>query len=226
MKRTALYGMFSGLFFLGIAGVLIASDADEFPELAERLEKESAEQLEAAERIEQKTKEGGKREGRPSRDIEAHQLEERLKNLRAKEQEMSEGNAPEQELAEVHQQILNTELEIKKIHSHHIEPGKHHPELHEQAEKLEIATRRIQHMRVAAENLKMAELHDFAHQVMQQAEAMERDVHDARQRLAAAMHEGQERHRENGPDVVRELRGEIERLRAEVKELSQKVEKR
>jgi predicted nucleic acid-binding Zn-ribbon protein len=81
-------------------------------------------------------------------------------------------------------------------------------------------------MRVAAQNLKMAEMHDVAHKIMEQAEAMERDVQEAKQRLAEAMHEGQERHGEHGPDVVRELKKEIERLRAEVKELSQKVEKR
>jgi hypothetical protein len=81
-------------------------------------------------------------------------------------------------------------------------------------------------MRVAAQNLQMAEMHDVAHKIMEQAEAMERDVQNAKRQLEAEMHRGHERHGEHGPDVVHELKQEIERLRAEVKELSQKVEKR
>jgi DNA repair exonuclease SbcCD ATPase subunit len=244
MQRTTLSGMLFG-FFLCLAGVLVASEGDELREKAKglqqkasalaeqgnkdeagRLEKESTKLLEAAERMEQKTKGRGEKGHRPGIDKEVHQLKERLHDLLAKEQKMRDGNAPEQELAEVREQISNTERELKKIHSHHGEPSKHRPELREQAEKLEIASRRIHHMRVAAQNLKMAEMHDVAHKIMEQAEAMERDVQEAKQRLAEAMHEGQERHGEHGPDVVRELKKEIERLRAEVKELSQKVEKR
>jgi polyhydroxyalkanoate synthesis regulator phasin len=89
---------------------------------------------------------------------------------------------------------------------------------------LEAATRRIHHLRVAAQNLKMAEAHELAHEIMKKAESMERDVQERKKRLAAEIqkaHGG-----EHGPDVVRELRAEIERLRAEVKELRQKVEKR
>ncbi len=72
----------------------------------------------------------------------------------------------------------------------------------------------------------MAEMHDLAHKLMEQAEEMERDVQEAKQRLSAEMHKRQERHGDHGPDVVRELKEEVQRLRAEVKELSQKVEKR
>lgn len=91
-----------------------------------------------------------------------------------------------------------------------------------------MAGRRIHHLRVAAKNLKMAEMHDLAHKLMEQAEEMEGDVQEAKKRLAAKMHKGHERHEDHrhGPDVVRELKAEIERLRAEVRELSQKVEKR
>ena len=70
----------------------------------------------------------------------------------------------------------------------------------------------------------MAEAHDLAHQLMEKAEAMEHEVQEGKKRLAAKMqkaHGG-----EHGPDVVRVLKEEIERLRAEVKELRQKVEKR
>jgi hypothetical protein len=95
-----------------------------------------------------------------------------------------------------------------------------------QVEKLEVASRRIHHIRVAAENLKMAEMHDLARQLMEKAEVMEREVQEAKQRLAAEMHEAHVHRAEELPDVVRELRAEIERLRADVKELRQKIEKR
>ena len=53
---------------------------------------------------------------------------------------------------------------------------------------------------------------------------MERDVQAARQRLAAGMRPASPQPSVNLPDTLRELRGEIERLRAEVKELSKKVD--
>jgi len=81
-------------------------------------------------------------------------------------------------------------------------------------------------MRVSAQNLKIAEAHDLAHQLMKKAKAMERDLQVGKQRLAAAMQEVQSHQGEQMPDIVRELRAEIERLQVEVKELSQKGEKR
>ena len=81
-------------------------------------------------------------------------------------------------------------------------------------------------MRVSAQNLKIAEAHDLAHQLMKKAKAMERDLQVGKQRLAAAMQEVQSHQGEQMPDSVRELRAEIERLQVEVKELSQKGEKR
>jgi DNA repair exonuclease SbcCD ATPase subunit len=162
--------------------------------------------------------------GEPGIDKEVRHLKERLQDLLAKEKKMREANAPEKELAAVREQIAGTERELHTIHAHHAGHGKLPPEFHAQAEKLEAASRRIHHLRVAAENLKMAEAHDLAHQLMEKAEAMEREVQEGKKRLAAEMqkvHGG-----EHGPDVVRELKEEIERLRAEVKELRQKVEKR
>jgi len=176
--------------------------------------------------MESKAKGRSEKGDRPGIDKEVHRLKERLQDLRAKEQKMREANAPEQELAEVREQISGMERELKMIHARHAGHGEPPPEFRAQAEKLEIAGRRIHHLRVAAENLKMAEMHDLAHKLMEQAEAMERDVHEAKQRLAAEMHKGHERHGEHGSDVARELKEEIQRLRAEVKELRQKFEQR
>jgi DNA repair exonuclease SbcCD ATPase subunit len=245
MQRTTLSGMILGLSLFLFSGLLVGSEVDELRERskalkkkasilseqgkqedAQRLEQESVKLREAAERMEQKANGRAENEERPGIDKVVHQLKERLQDLRAQEQKMREGKAPEQELAEVREQISGTERQLKQIHARQSEPGELRPEFREQAEKLQIASRRIHHMRVAAQNLQMAEMHDVAHKIMEQAEAMERDVQNAKRQLEAEMHRGHERHGEHGPDVVHELKQEIERLRAEVKELSQKVEKR
>ena len=239
MQRTTLSGMILGLLVFCCGGVLFASEANELRERAkairkkasisaeqgksdqaERLERESAELLEAAVRMELKNKGSGE----PGIDKEVRHLKDRLQDLLAKEKKLREANAPENELAEVRGQIAATERELQAIHAHHAGKGKIPPEFHAQVEKFEAASRRIHHLRVAAENLKMAEAHDLAHQLMEKAEAMEREVQEGKRRLAAEI---QKVHgREHGPDVVRELKEEVERLRAEVKELRQKVENR
>ena len=239
MQRTTLSGMIVSLLLFCCGGVLLGSDADELrerakalqkkasisaeqgkPDQAERLERESADLLEAAERLDLKAKGSGE----PGIDKEVRHLKDRLQDLRAKEQKMREANAPEKELAEVRQQVAGTDRELHLIHAHHAGKGKLPPDFHAQAEKIAAASRRIHHLRVAAQNLKMADAHDLAHQLREKAEAMEREVQEGKQRLAAEIqqvHGG-----EHGPVVVRDLKEEIERLRAEVKELRQKVEKR
>jgi DNA repair exonuclease SbcCD ATPase subunit len=242
MQRTTLSGMIFGLLLL-CGGVLFASEADELrerakamrkeasviaergnKEQAEQLEKESVKLLEAAERMELKAKGQEEKGDRPGIDKEIRHLKERLQDLLANEKKMREAKAPEKELAEVREQIAVTERELHSIHAHHAGKGKLPPKFHAQAEKLEAASRRIHHLRVAAESLKMAEAHDLAHQLTEKAEAMEREFQEGKKRLAAEL---QKAHgAEHGPDVVRQLKEEIERLRAEVKELRQKVEKR
>jgi DNA repair exonuclease SbcCD ATPase subunit len=235
--------MILGILLICRGGVLLASEADELREhaqalrkkasisaeqgnneQAERLERESAKLLEAAERLELKAKGGGDRGDRPGIDKAVHHLNERLHDLRAKEQKLRETKASEKEVAEVREQIAGTERELRQIPAYDAGHGGLVPAFRAQVERLEIAGRRIHHLRVAAENLKKAEMHDLAHKLMEQAEAMERDVHEARQRLAAEMHKGQAHHGEHGPDEMRELKDEIQRLRAEVRELRQKVE--
>ena len=98
------------------------------------------------------------------------------------------------------------------------------PEYRPQAERLEAVARRIHHIRVAAENLKLAEAHDLAHQLMEKAEGMERELREGKQRLAAEMQKLQGV--KDGPEIVRDLRAENERLRSEINELRQKVENR
>jgi DNA repair exonuclease SbcCD ATPase subunit len=193
-------------------------------EQAERLEKESAKLLEAAERMGRKDKERGEKRDRPDIDKEVRYLKDRLNDLTAKERKMKEAQAPKQELAEVREQISGTERELHMIHLRHAGKAELPPEYRPQAERLEAVARRIHHIRVAAENLKLAEAHDLAHQLMEKAEVMERELQDGKQRLAAEMQKLQGVN--DGPEIVRDLRAENERLRSEIKELRQKVENR
>jgi hypothetical protein len=245
MQRTTLSATFLGFLLFCCGGILLASDADELRERAnalrkkaevvaeqgnkdraERLEQESMELMEAAERMELKAKGRGDKGDRSGIDMKVQRLKERLQDLLAKDRRMREANAPEQELAVVREQISGTKGELfEQIHAH-FEQGELHPEFRAQAEKLEVASRHIHHLRVAAENLKLAEEHELAHKLMEKVEAMEQDVQQAKKRLVVEMHEAYERQGDEGPDVVRELRAEIDRLRAEVKELSRKVERR
>ena len=199
MQRTMLSGVIAGLLMLP-GGVMPGSETDE--------------------RFDLKTGVSGE----PRVDREVRYLKERLQDLLAKEKAMREADAPENELSEVREQIAGTERELHAIHAHHPGHSRLPAEFQAQAEKLAVATRRIHHIRVAAENLKIAEAHDLAHQLMEKAEAMEREVQEGKKRLASEMqksHDG-----EHEPNGVRELKEEMERLRAEVRELRQAIEKR
>jgi len=250
MQRIALSEMILSLSLFCYSGVLMASEADELREKAkamrkeasaliekgdreqaEKLEKNSVKILEAAERMELKGKERREQRDRPDIDKEVRHLKERLNDLVVKERKMGEAQAPKQELpkvrekvAGVREQVAGIERELNAIHSQHADKAELPPEFRPQAEKLEAVARRIHHMRVAAENLKMAEAHDFAHQLMEKSEGMEREYQAGKQRLAAEMH----KHfgGNDGLAIGRDLRVENERLRAEVKELRQMFEKR
>jgi hypothetical protein len=165
---------------------------------------------------------------------EADELRERAKSLRKEASSMPE--RAEQESRKLLAAADQLELQAKKreesadrpsfnaSHEHRDGQPELRPEFRAQIEKLEVATRRIHHLRVAAENLERAEVHDVAHKIMKEADAMERDVQEVKKHLAAQIQKSQGG--EHGPNVVRELRAEIEKLRAEVKDLRRQVEDR
>lgn len=233
MQRTVLSGLMLGLFVSCFNHVLVASEADELRERAkamrkeaEHLQRESAEMMEAAERMGPTANQRGDGEDHPGSETEVRRLKERLQDLLAQEREIREkARVPSPELDKVRRQIAGVERELDQVRSRHAEPTER-SEIRAQFEKLEIAGRHIHQMRVAAEHLKAAEQHDLAHEVMKKAEAMERDVHAAKERIAAEIHEAHGHREFQSPNVVLELREEIERLRAEVKELSKRVESR
>lgn len=96
--------------------------------------------------------------------------------------------------------------------------------LRPQSEKLEMATQRIHHLRVAAEHLKLAEAHDLAHQLMEKAELMEREIQDEKRRLLEEIQK--QRRAPERMEVEQDLRAEVAKLRAEVKELRAKLSNR
>lgn len=243
MRSTTLAGMVLGILLVSGLGMLIASEADELrerakavrkeasvmaergnKEQAERLEKESVELMQAAQKLESRTKGRGEKADRTDIEKAMQNLHERLCDLHAQERKLKESKASEKELAEVHERIAQTERELHAIHKHHAGQAEQHPVLRGHAEQLEAASRRIHHLRTAAEHLKHAEAHELAHQVQEQANSMERDVQAAKARLLEEHHRATKG--EHGPDALQELRAEVERLRAEVKELRQHSEKR
>ena len=238
MMRTFLKGLTIALLLVG-ATTLRASAQDELREkaramqkeaaalaergrgdAAERLSREATELIEEAERQEIRAREKGPR---PEIEREIGHLKGRLQDLLAKEGELRERDAPEPERAEVREQIAGTERELVALRER-IGGGKPRPEFEAQARKIEEAARRIHHIRVAAENLKAAEVHDLAMKLMEKAEIMERDLREAKERLAGEMD------RRGKPDPrdaeIRELREQNERLRGEIRELRQNLERR
>jgi hypothetical protein len=237
MRLSFLMGLMLGVMLACCGGVLVASEIDELRarakvlhseaslltdhgdmERAAKLKKEAVNLLEEAQRLELEGK------GLEKNDKQARHLKEHLQNLLAMERKLTNAEASDKELGEVREQIAGTERKLDSLRARKNSTARFPPEVRLQVEKLEAATRRIHHFRVAAENLRLAEAHDLARELIEKAQEMERDVNEAKAHLAMQM---QNRHGgEQGPDMVRELRTEIERLRAEVKELRQQVDNR
>jgi len=193
---------------------------------AQQIEKESTKLLEMAERLESKSN------GRPEKqlgfgiDKETLHFKDRLQDLLNKERIMRDEHASESELMKVRGKIADIERALQKIQDQRAERGEHRPEFRAQIEKLERVGQRLHHLRVAAENLKLAEEHDLAHKLMAKAEDIERDLHAAKLRLAAELHADSEHHGADRPDLVVKLKEENERLKAELRDLKQNADKR
>lgn len=238
-----------GLSLLACASVVNADDLRELKErivaakqeAAELRERGEVEAAEAAEReIEEltmhakrvfkeqqsqgdnakKSKEGD--QARP----EVNKLRKRLHELfvAMKDAERREGNDDERH--ELGEQIRRTERELEEIAERvTLESRKDiPPHLRERTEHIEMIARRMQHVRVAAENLKAAEMHDMAHELMERAEEMEREIHHAKAELAHEMESGKEQHEPGDRGEIQELRAENQRLRDEMNELREAIE--
>jgi hypothetical protein len=193
---------------------------------ADLLLQESKFLMQKADQINAANKDQQKHElyGNPSQDEHVRHIKEHINELVIQQKKLKREGAPEPRLQEILAMIEAKENEMRMIRSHHNDKPNIPPAFHPQAEKLETFARRIHHMRVAAENLKLAEAHDMAHQIMEKAEIMERELHEGKKRLAAEINNSH--HKQEGLDIMRDLRAELEQLRHEVKELRQQVEKR
>jgi DNA repair exonuclease SbcCD ATPase subunit len=150
-------------------------------------------------------------------------LKERLQELRAAREKAEAANAPEREIRELREQISGTERKFAELMKRHQKPEIPAPH-RERVEELEQAARRIRHVRMAAENLKAAEMHDMASELMNHAEAMEKDLHAAKEELAHAMNASKKAHRSDVGDEIQQLRNENEHLRAELNGLRKAVD--
>ncbi|MDE2509035.1 MAG: hypothetical protein KGM43_17655 [Planctomycetota bacterium] len=166
------------------------------------------------------------RQAQPNPDLERElgQLKERLHDLLARQKKLSEADALERERAEVRERIAGTERELHAVSERLDTLRRPRPDFEAQVRRIEEAARRIHHIRVAAENLKAAEVHDLAMKLMEKAELMERDLREAKERLAEEMH----RPGDHDPRTaeIQELRRRNERLQAEIRELRQNPERR
>lgn len=243
MRRFALPGSLIALSLMCTHVTTLASDIDELRQKAkamreeamqlakagneresESLLKESQLLMEKAEHISQANKGEKKRKDNPAQEEHVRHLKEHLNELLSRQKRLKQEGAPEPEQQEIRAMIEAKENELRMVRAHQNAKPDIPPAFHPQAEKLEILARRMHHIRVAAENLKLAEAHDMAHQLMEKAEIMERELHEGKQRLAAEINNSH--HKQESLDIVRDLRAELEQLRREVKELRQQVEKR
>lgn len=149
-------------------------------------------------------------------------LRERLLDLRDAREQAEARKAPEQELNEIRVKISQTERKLAHLMEIPHSPQKIPPQFQAQAEKLGHAARRLQHVRVAAENLKAAEMHDMAHELMKKAESMEHDIQVAKVELAKMMHDAESKDPEPKGEL-QQLRSENEALRREMKELREVI---
>ena len=238
MMRTISKALTIALL-LGGATVLRASQHDELRDKARAFQKAAAALAEigrtqAAEQLEREAqaimREAERQEaqvmrGIPLLDIERElgHLKERLQDLRLKQKKQVEANASEDDQAVVREQISVTEREMTALKERLAGGRQPRPEFDAQARKIEEAARRLHHIRVAAENLKAAGIHEAAMKLTEQADKMEREIGEVKERLARQMdHSG-------SPDPrdaeIRELRNQNERLQTEIQELRQKLER-
>ena len=248
MQRATWNIVIAGTILFRMSGDIGASEGDELRERAqdmrqrasvivESAKSEAARLLESAERLERKGHESEtltERTGTDKRvgtERELHELKRRAEQLRQKERQMREANAPERHLDEIHEQRVSIERELAKIAEVRRDRHDDRPEFRAQIERLETEMRRIRHIRIAAEHLEQADAYDFARPLTEKAALMEREVHEARQRLSAEIRQsaliiGERGQVGLGQAAVRELKEEIESLRREIKELNQKIEQR
>jgi hypothetical protein len=151
-------------------------------EQAERLQLESRELQRNAERLAVPSPSRDKHAPQPA---EVQRLQERLRDLQAKGNALRKARAADEELAPVEAELAEISRRLQSLEPLPPPGPWQLPEFRARQEKLEVASRRLQHLRMAAELLKMAEAHDVAMEVMKRVAGLERELHVAKQQLDA-----------------------------------------
>lgn len=212
--------------------------ADEKPEkpqpAAEAEAAERARDEEASEKkrrmVEERAQDQRREQAR--REEELGRMKQELVALREKSQHPE---TPEAARGELKREIQQLEMRLKQAAAEQApvkkgqpKPGAKPelpPELREHAERLELAARRIKHVRIAAENLMAAQMPDMAHELLQRAEGMEREVAVGKEELMHRMHGEQGGPKKGQPEEAEALRNENRQLQNELRELRGLVEK-
>ena len=181
----------------------------------QRFENEPKKLLEMFERQEANFRDRGESESGFRKDREVSRLKDRLHDLRNKERILRDENGSQSDFEKVHGEIADIERELHKIHSRqsertHGQPKNLHP----------------QHLRIASQHAKQAEVHELAHQLMARAEDIERDMQVAKKQLAAEIQAFAEQPTAGHSELVSKLKEENERLRAEIDELKRNADRR
>lgn len=186
---------------------------------AEQMERQSLQLLREADRI--AAKRGGPEEARSAIEAEIREVKQHIQDLMAKEKALGESRAPEVDRAAVREQIAQAHARIAEFR-HRLEGRSRPPEeMEHHARRIAEALEKLQHIRVAAEHLKAAGAHDLAMQLMEKAQAMEKEIAEAKRQV-----EGAAGHAADPRDLeMQELRRQNQRLRAELDELRRSREK-
>jgi hypothetical protein len=248
MQKVNLLACVATVTLSILSSSVFASESDELRERAKAMQREAAELAERGQadqsadlmrKAEELMHQAEKLAARQEIDVKEDnakkkpailELSRRLQALRETLDTMQRNGAPEDKVRGVQTEMkaVTEKLALLKKEGH-VSQSKN-PEMKPQMEKLERAWKQVEHIRQAAEHLKMAELHDMAHQLMERAENIERDVRAAKERMAVEERELKKREvREKdaapGQNIVREMRAEIERLRDEVNALKKQLRK-
>lgn len=207
---------------------------------ADKLLREAKELLQAAQKHDTKESKPHTRKGEtaPNADMahkgEIQELEQRLKEFAVKEQALKEaGNKADLSALQKHRTKIENELQRLRADLKH-QPVAHDPDAKPDAKQkhgarpeVEEAARRIKHLRVASENLHAAGRHELAEELAKQAEAMERELHQAHESSAKQkpQHEISKTPDKHAAPLD-ELRRDVQQLRAELKELREELKKR
>jgi hypothetical protein len=131
----------------------------------------------------------------PSHADEREELKAKIAQLREESEELAKNGKPDQarqrrrEAAEL-MAALERQSERQSERQNRPESPERARQVRpnaEQVEKLEQTAKRLQHLRAAAENLKMAEMHDMAFEVTRKADDIEKDLGNAKEAFARSM---------------------------------------